>query len=137
MWGAESAVYNACGGADGPGSMQGRCRGCRSGAGPEGMQERCRLSAPSAPPRALYPVQGGAGGAGTPQDVICLDYVEVDSKSAVRLLRQPSMSFYMGESGLIHVKLDQPDTLPFKAGCGLFCKQSVSWAGIVLPAIRA
>ena len=62
VWGAESAGYNACGGADGAGAVQGRCK---SDAGAvQGMQRRCRLPAPSAPPRALYPVQGGAGGAG-------------------------------------------------------------------------
>ena len=54
VWGAESVGYNACGGA---GSVQGvqpeeRCRG---GALQE-VQGRCRLPAPSAPPRASYPV---------------------------------------------------------------------------------
>ena len=66
--GAESAGYNACGGADDAGAVQERCRGGAGGAGAvQGVQGRCRLPAPSAPPPALYPVQGGAGGAGTPQ----------------------------------------------------------------------
>ena len=49
-----------------------RCRGDAGGAGAvQEVQGRCRLPAPSAPPRALCPVQGGAGGAGTPQQTIC------------------------------------------------------------------
>ena len=44
QWGTESTGYNACGGADGAGAVQ-------------GVQGRCRLPAPSAPPRASYPVQ--------------------------------------------------------------------------------
>ena len=67
VWGAESAGHNACGSADDHGAraVQDWCTG---GAGL--VHGRYRLSAPSAPPRALHPVQGdspGAGGAGTLQ----------------------------------------------------------------------
>ena len=48
--------------------VQRRCRWCREGAGEvQVVQGGCRLPAPSAPQQAQYPVQGGAGGAGTPQ----------------------------------------------------------------------